>query len=133
MPVRQPNKPHDGRPAVSGGLPEMHRSTAAILAMAALISVCGIATAGAATLTTYSSEASFLAAVGPHNTRFNADGFSSGTVLTTQVAGVTFSSPNAALSGFVPVQAFSSSGSISSPNLVAGGYSPRSPGVPQVI
>ncbi|HYV85468.1 MAG TPA: MopE-related protein [Patescibacteria group bacterium] len=111
----------------------MHRSTAAILAMAASISVCGIATAGAATLTTYSSEASFLAAVGPHNTRFNADGYSSGTVLTTQVAGVTFSSPNAALSGFVPVQAFSSSGSLSSPNLVAGGYSPGSPGVPQVI
>src|SRR5947207_5982490 len=111
----------------------MQRRSIAILVMAALISALGIATAGAATLTTYSSEAAFLAAIGAHNTRFNADGFPSGTVLAAQVAGVAFSSPNAGMAGYVPVQAFSSSGSVSSPNLLAGGYSPGSPGVPQVI
>jgi hypothetical protein len=101
--------------------------------MAALISVFGIAAAEAATLTTYSSEASFLAAIGAHGTHFNADGLPSGTVLTSQVAGVTFSSPNAGMSGYVALQAFGSSGAVSSPNLVAGGYSPGSPSVPQVL
>jgi Putative metal-binding motif len=111
----------------------MQRKTAAMLAMAALISLCGIAAAGAATLTTYSSEASFLAAIGTHSTQFNADGMPSGTVLSAQVAGVTFSSPNTGLAGYIPVQAFASSGSVSSPNVVAGGYSPGSPNVPQVM
>src|SRR5580765_1801243 len=133
MPVRQSNRPSDGRPAVTGGTPQMQRRTAAIFAMAALISVYGVAAAGAATLTTYSSEASFLAAIGAHNSRFNADGFPTGTVLSAQVAGVTFSSPNAGMAGYVPVQSFASSGSVSSPNLVAGGYSPGSPNVPQVL
>src|SRR5262245_13111224 len=117
-------RPLDGRPAVSGGTTEMQRRNTAILAMASLILACAIATADAATLTTYSTEASFLAAIGSHNTRFNADGYASGTLLTTQVSGVIFSSPNSALAGFVPVQTSASGGAVSAPNLVAGGYSP---------
>src|SRR5712664_2482222 len=115
MAVRQSNRPSDGHPAVTGGTPQMQRRTAAILAMAALISVCAVATAGAATLTTYSNEASFLAAIGPHYTRFTADGLPSGTALTTQIDGVIFSSPNSGLTGFVPVQATMSSGAVSPP------------------
>ncbi|HET8948477.1 MAG TPA: MopE-related protein [Candidatus Polarisedimenticolia bacterium] len=87
----------------------------------------------AATVTTYTDEASFLAALGPQAQRFNADALASGTPITNQVSGLAFSSANAALAGAIPIQAQSSSGAASRPNLVAGGYSPGSPGIPQSI
>src|SRR6185503_12830514 len=98
--------------------------------MAALAVVCGSA-AMAATATTYNDEAAFLAAIGASAQRYNADGVASGTPLTTQVSGLTFSSANTALAGAIPVQAQSSSGAASRPNLVAGGYAPGSPGIPE--
>jgi len=81
----------------------------------------------AATVTTYTDEAAFLAALGPQAQRFNADGLASGTPITNQVSGITFSSANAALAGAIPVQAQSSSGAASKPNLVAGGTLPVRP------
>jgi len=55
--------------------------------------------AWAATVTTYNDEASFLAALGPQAQRFNADALASGTLITSQVPGITFSSANSALAG----------------------------------
>jgi hypothetical protein len=89
--------------------------------------------ADAATLTTYTTESSFLAAIGSSYSRFTADALPSGTVLTTQVAGISFSSTNSGLVGFVPVQTMMSSGAVSAPNVVSGGYAPGTPNVPEVI
>ena len=102
------------------------------LATAALLSLLGGA-AHAATVTTYNDEAAFLAAVGSSAQRYNADAVASGTALTTQVSGIVFSSPNTALAGAIPIQAQSSSGAASRPNLIAGGYAPGTPGIPQNI
>ena len=89
--------------------------------------------AQAATVTTYNDEAAFLAALGPDAHRYNADSDASGTPLTTQVSGITFSSVNSALAGAIPVQVQSSSGAASRPNLISGGYVSGSPGIPQAI
>jgi len=99
------------------------------------VAACVLMTSAAlaATVTTYTDEAAFLAALGSQAQRFNADGLASGTSLTNQVSGITFSSANAALAGSIPVQAQSSSGAATKPNLVAGGYSAGSPGIPQSI
>ncbi|HZN03427.1 MAG TPA: MopE-related protein, partial [Candidatus Polarisedimenticolia bacterium] len=110
----------------------MRRPGVGMLAPAALASLLSGA-AHAATVTTYNDEAAFLAALGPAAQRYNADGQASGTPLTTQVAGIAFSSPNAALAGAIPVQVQSSSGAASRPNLVSGGYISGSPGIPQTI
>ena len=110
----------------------MRRVRRYLPAPAALVFLlCG--TAQAATVTTYNDEAAFLAAVGAGAQRYNADATAAGTALTTQVAGISFSSPNAALAGSIPVQVSASSGAASRPNLVAGGYSTGSPGIPQTI
>ncbi len=111
----------------------MTSRSARIPVFACLLLAMAWSAAGAGTLTTYSNEASFLAAIGPHYTRFTADGLASGTVLSTQIDGVVFSSPNSGLAGFVPVQATMSSGAVSPPNIVGGGFSPGLPDVPQTI
>jgi putative metal-binding protein len=91
------------------------------------------ATIDAATLTTYSSRTSFLAAIGPNYSQANFDGFASGTALTTQVTGLVFSSPNAGMPGALPIQAYASAGAVSAPNLLAGGFAPGNPNLAQVM
>jgi hypothetical protein len=99
---------------------------------AALVVVCGSA-ASAASVTTYNDEAAFLAAVGASAQHYYADSIASGTPITTQVPGITLSSANSALAGAIPIQAQSSSGAATRPNLIAGGYAPGTPGIPQSI
>ena len=108
-----------------------HRTTLAGLAL--VLAIGAPATLRAASITTYSSKASFVAAIGPVYSQEQFDGFASGTAMTTQVAGLVLSSPNSDLAGALPVQAFASSGSVSAPNLLAGGYAPGTPNVAQVI
>ena len=108
-----------------------HRTTLAGLAL--VLAIGAPATLRAASITTYSSKASFVAAVGPVYMQETFDGFATGTALTTQVTGLVLSSPNSGLAGALPVQAFASSGSVSNPNLLAGGYAPGTPNVAQVI
>ncbi len=103
--------------------------TALIVALACVAS--GVAQG--ATLTTYSSESAFLTALGPTAARATFDGFASGTVMSTQIAGLTFSSPVASQPGALPVRAQSSSGSVSAPNLLAGSYIPGTPAVAEVL
>jgi putative metal-binding protein len=103
------------------------------LLIMSLISSATLCPVGAATLTTYSDEAVFLAAIGPSHTREDFDGFAPGTVIGTQVPGVTFSSPNSSLDGYFPIQAFASPGSVSAPNTLAGGFVPGNPGLDQIV
>ncbi|HKQ96340.1 MAG TPA: MopE-related protein [Candidatus Polarisedimenticolia bacterium] len=102
---------------------------------ALILALAGVASgaAHAATVVTYSSESAFLAALGPAAGRATFDGYAPGTVFNTQITGLTFSSPNAGLAGSLPVQVAASSGSVSSPNLLAGSYVPGSPGLAEVL
>ena len=98
-----------------------------------LVGVTLIPAAHAATVTTYSDPAAFLAAIGPDYTEVDFDGFASGTFITNQVPGVTFSSPLSIHEGFFPIQAFASPGSVSPPNSLAGGFVSGSPDLAQTI
>ncbi len=89
--------------------------------------------AQAASLTLHADQASFAAAAGPALAVESFDGFAAGTVLTTQVPGVVFSSPQGAYPGFVPVQALTSPGAVSPPQVLGGGYASGAPDVDQVI
>jgi hypothetical protein len=77
---------------------------------------------GMSLLGTYADEASFLMAIGPDFIRADFDAFASGTVITTQVPGVAFSSPHASHADYFPIQAFASPGAVSPPNTLAGGF-----------
>jgi hypothetical protein len=90
-----------------------------------------IAPADAATATTYNDQAAFLAAIGTAGYRFNADGLLSGTPITGQAPGLTFSSDNDGAAGAISIRAMSSPGAASPPNLIAGGYIPGSPTTPE--
>jgi hypothetical protein len=92
-----------------------------------------LAPAGAATITTYSSEAEFLLAVGPGVTSADFDAFPTGTVITTQIAGVTFSSTNSSSPDYFPIQAFASPGAVSVPNTLAGGFVSGQPEIDQTM
>jgi len=92
-----------------------------------------LAPAGAATVTTYSSEAAFLAAVGSGITSVDFDAFPSGTVITTQVGGVTFSSPLSSTPNYFPIQAFATPGAVSPPNTLAGGFVSGQPELDQTM
>ena len=105
--------------------------TVALLTLLSCIAL--LPAANAATITPYSDEASFLTAIGPTYTRADFDGFPSGTLLVSQVPGVTFSSPLAGYEGYFPIQAFASPGSISEPNSLAGGFVSGSPDLAQTI
>jgi len=80
--------------------------------------------AGSATLTSYTDDTTFRAAVAPPLTTENFDGFESGTVITTQIPGVVVSSPNQDSEGYFPIQTFSDSGAVSPPNILFGGFIP---------
>ncbi|HET6373629.1 MAG TPA: putative metal-binding motif-containing protein, partial [Candidatus Polarisedimenticolia bacterium] len=99
------------------------------LVLFALASTC----ASAATLTPYPTEAAFQSAIGPGFIVEKFDSYPSGTLITTQVPHVSFSSINAGGTGFVPIQTSSSPGSVSSPNMLGGGYLAGTPDVNQVI
>ncbi len=86
-----------------------------------------------AALTQHSTSASFTAAAGPVLLQENFDGFTSGTILTDQVTGVSFSSTNQDLDGYAEIQAATVAGASSSPNGVTGGYIIEDPNTDQVI
>ena len=100
-----------------------------------MVAVLGFATASAhaATATTYTDQAAFLAAIGTAGARFNADGLLSGTPITNQAPGIAFSSANDGTAGAIPLRAMSSPGAASPPNLITGGYIPGSPSTSQSI
>ncbi len=98
------------------------------------LAAAGIVSAQGAMLATYPDEATLRAALGPGvvTVRETFDGFTSGTALVTQVPGVRFSSPNSLLSGYVAIQAFGTPASVSSPNILFGGFAEGQP-VQQVM
>ncbi len=86
--------------------------------------VAGASSAGAA-VTTYPDLASFLAALGSTTpTHENFDGFEAGTLITDQVPGVSFSSPNSSSEGFFPIQIDANGAASSRPNMLVGGSVP---------
>jgi hypothetical protein len=87
-----------------------------------------------AVLTAYPDEAALRAALGPADVMVqeNFDDFPPGTPLAIQVPGVRFSSPNAALPGYVPIQAFKTPAAMSPENILYGGFAEGQP-VQQVI
>jgi len=101
----------------------------------AVASTLGAATALNATVTTYSTEQEFLDALSASvaSVSESFDAFAPETVITTQVPGVTFSSPNTSLAGSIEVQVLASETTSSPPNLLGGGLIPGSPTVPQLI
>ncbi len=102
-----------------------------VLSIAALFSIpCAVR---AAVLTPYHDEAAFQAAIGPGFTVETFDGFASGTVITTQVLRVSFSSPNDGGASYVAIAATFSNGAASAPNMLTGGYLSGSPEVDQII
>ena len=108
-----------------------HRACHLILGLCSV--AIAVSPAGAATLTTYSDEAAFLAALGPSFTQEGFDGYPSGTLLTTQVPGVSFSSPLSTQTDYFAIQSFASPGAVSAPNTLAGGFVPGSPDLGQVV
>src|SRR6059036_1209999 len=79
----------------------------------------------AAAVTTYPDFGSFLAALGATTpTHENFDGFEPGTLVTSQVPGVYFSSPNSSMEGFFPIQIDASTAASSRPNMLVGGSVP---------
>jgi len=88
--------------------------------------------AGAET-STYDDEATFREALSSPYTSEMFDGYPAATVITTQVSGVTFSSPNADLDGYYPIQTFATEGAASAPNVLFGGAVLGSPTPDQII
>jgi hypothetical protein len=96
-----------------------------------LIAACA-SPAAAATVTTYNNRDSFLAALSGSQTTESFDEFPDGTVISGQISGMAFSSPNSQSASFFPIQAFSTTGASSAPNILAGGWT-SDPSVLQVI
>ena len=101
----------------------MNRENVILLCIALLVGTTGTTLSPAATLTTYPSEAPFLAALPPGIVlgQESFDGFPHGTVLSGQIPGVILSSPNDGLAGYLPIQAFDAPGATSRPNILYGG------------
>jgi len=95
------------------------------------------ATASTATaaVTTYTDLASFLAALRPTSpTLVNFDGFQPGTIISDQIPGVVFFSPNSTSQGYLPIQVDASQAASSTPNMLIGGSIPGTTSqTPQVM
>ena len=79
----------------------------------------------AANLTSYEDEYSFNSAAGFDLTSEDFEGWDVGTIMTDQISGVVFSSPNGAEPNYLPIQIFYSPSSTSSPdNSLFGGLVP---------
>lgn len=76
----------------------------------------------AATLVQHSDEASFVAAAGGGLMTENFDGFPIGTVITNQVSGIIFSSPNEGMPNYFPIQIFADVTTSSPPFGLFGGF-----------
>ncbi|MGH9870645.1 MAG: PxKF domain-containing protein [Candidatus Polarisedimenticolia bacterium] len=86
-----------------------------------------------ATVTQYPDEGTFLYVVGGVS-RETFDGFTVETILSSQVDGVAFSSPNSGHAGFVPITVNNYGVTTSSPaKAVDGGWVLADPNVPQII
>jgi len=109
------------------------RSLAPWLLPVVLALVSGAAPAGAATLRDYTDEASFQAAVTGPSTSEAWDAYPAGRKITTQIPGVTLSSPNSSVRNFVPVQVLATGGARSAPNALGGGFAKSSGRPPEVI
>ena len=99
------------------------------VALGVVLTIGAAVPARGAVLTEYPDEATLRAPLGPGVVRLREtfDGFASGTALVSQVPGVRFSSPNSALSGYVAIQAFATPASVSSPNILFGGFVEEQP------
>ncbi|HYS78749.1 MAG TPA: MopE-related protein [Candidatus Dormibacteraeota bacterium] len=81
-----------------------------------------------AAVNTFPDLKSFLAAAGSSQLSYeNLDSFQSGTLISDQIPGVVFSSPNQGLTGFLDIQAVDDPGAASPPNVLNGGSVPGSP------
>jgi len=98
-----------------------------------LVLVSGAAPAGAATLRDYTDESSFQAAVNGPSTSEAWDAYPAGRKITTQIQGVTLSSPNSSVRNFVPIQVLATGGAQSAPNALGGGFARSSSRPPQAI
>ncbi len=84
--------------------------------------VAGATSGSWAQATTYADEKSFRAAAGSPLRTQTFDDLAVGTLLTTQVCGVSFSSPNEDLGvGYVPIQVLETDGAQTPPNAIFGG------------
>jgi hypothetical protein len=100
----------------------MNRGRYALLC--SLLAAFSLATESkAASMTAYPTEADFLSAIDPALLQVseNFEGFAVGTIVTTQIGGVAFSSPNASNPAFVPIQVADLPGAVSPPHVLAGG------------
>ena len=79
--------------------------------------------ATAATVTRFDSEADFLAGLDPSIILISDDfdGFATGTLVTDQIPGVEFTSPNAGLPGYTAIQTLDLPQAVSNPNVLGGG------------
>ena len=104
------------------GTRNMTRIKLFTLCFMVLFAVAAVPASGA-TVTRYETEADFLAALDPAITvtSDDFDGFPAGTVITDQIPGVLFSSPNSVLSGFTPIQTLNLPQAVSNPNALGGG------------
>jgi len=101
----------------------MNRITSHAISFLLLCTIVAVP-ASAATVTRHATEADFLAALDPALIVFSEqfDGFAAGTVISNQVAGVVFSSPNSGLAGYVPIQTLNLPQAVSMPLVLGGGY-----------
>jgi hypothetical protein len=98
-----------------------------------IVLACSALPAAAATLTPHTSETSFVAALGTTPAVESFDGFEAPTVLTGQVTGVFFSSPNESFPGFVPPRVVAYAYAASAPNALDGGAVPGNADTLQTI
>ncbi len=90
----------------------------------ALLLLSSVSAARAA-VQTYSDLESFLSATGGAGlTHEGFDQFEDGTVISSQVGGVVFSSPNSSLGGYFPIQVLAHAAAASAPNMLGGGSVP---------
>ena len=107
--------------------------TLGVVSLALAVQFSWTAWADEPVITSYSGQAAFLDAIGTPLIVEGFDAFPDGTVITTQVPGVVFSSPNESLEGYIPITASSLASAPSPPNILSGGFQHGSPGVRQVI
>lgn len=100
----------------------MSRICVGIVSAVIALTLAGVP-ASSATLTTYPSEPAFFADIDPAVVMlYNGfDAIPPGSTVSTQVPGVRFSSPNAGLPGFMPIQTLDVPQAITDPNILGGG------------
>ena len=111
------------------------RATTITAIVAGLLFVAlGVPALYAATLTSYEDEYSFNSSAGFDLNYEDFEGWDVGTIMTDQISGVVFSSPNGAQTNYFPIQIYYEGSTTSSPdNVLFGGFVPGQPQPAQTI